>query len=122
MVVAKARASIFGGQPVVNSYEFDENELHNGTLTFLSFDKYTEDWANFIFNHRDDTRTPPYMHDYDVVYGPIANDRVGMQVRNYREGFIGIEELLKRIEFMKGVTFQWAFCTERAIKYLKKHE
>lgn len=60
------------------------------------------------------------MHDYDVVFGPIANDRVGMQVRNFREGNIDLAELLKRLEYMKGITFQYAFCTEKAIRYLKK--
>lgn len=60
------------------------------------------------------------MHHYDVVFGPIANDRVGVQVRNFREGNIDLAELLRRLEFMKGITFQYAFCTERAVKYLKK--
>ena len=63
---------------------------------------------------------PPYKHCYDVVFGPIANDRVGLQIRNFREGNIDLAELLRRLEFMKGITFQYAFCTERAIECLKK--
>ncbi len=27
---------------------------------------------------------PPYKHTFDVAFGPIANDRVGLQIRNYR--------------------------------------
>lgn len=77
-VVANVRASLLGGNTVINRYEFDENKLHDGTLSFYSFDGYTEDWADFIFKHRDDSIVPPYRHCYDVVYGPIANDRVGM--------------------------------------------
>lgn len=115
MDVALARVDIFGGEPVVNAYCFDESLLNDGTLLFKSFDGYTEEWADFIYNHRDETNVPPYMHPFDVVYGPIANDRVGLQIRNYRLGNIDKKEFLRRLKYMKGVTFQYAFCTERAI-------
>ena len=118
-VVANARVSLFGGEPVINEYEFDESKLKDGSLRFFRFDGYTEDWADFIFKHRDDSIVPPYMHDFDVVYGPIANDRVGMQIRNYRMGSIDKSEFMRRLEYMKGITFQWAFCTPRAIDCLK---
>lgn len=120
LVVANARVSLFGGEPVVNVYEFDESKLGDGTLRLCSFEGYTEDWADFIFKHRDDSIVPPYMHDYDVVYGPIANDRVGMQIRNYRIGNIDKAEFMRRLEYMKGITFQWAFCTQHAIDCLKR--
>lgn len=120
LVVADAKVSIFGGYPVLNAFEFEEHLLFDGMLSYRSFDKYDEEWADFIYRHRDEKQVPPYMHDYDVVFGPIANDRVGMQVRNFREGNIDLAELLKRLEYMKGVTFQYAFCTEKAIRYLKK--
>jgi hypothetical protein len=77
MDVALARVDIFGGEPVINVYYFDERKLLDGTLLFKSFDKYTEEWADFVYQNRDETNEPPYMHSYDVVYGPIANDRVG---------------------------------------------
>lgn len=84
MDVALARVDIFGGEPVINTYCFDERLLTDGTLSFKTFDGYTEEWADFIYNHRDETNVPPYMHSFDVVYGPIANDRVGLQIRNYQ--------------------------------------
>ncbi len=120
VVVANARASLFGGNAVVNKYEFDENKLYDGTPSFCSFDGYTEDWADFIFKHRDDSIVPPYKHSYDVVYGPIANDRVGLQIRNFRMGYIDKAEFLKRLEFMKGITFQWAFCNQKAVDCLRR--
>lgn len=120
LVVANARVSLFGGEPMVNEYEFDESKLTDGALQFCSFEGYTEDWADFIFKHRDDSIVPPYMHDFDVVYGPIANDRVGMQIRNYRIGNIDKAEFMRRLEYMKGITFQWAFCTQQAIDCLKR--
>ena len=65
--VANARVDIFGGEPVVNEFHFDESLLSNGKLSFKSFDAYTEEWADFVYQHRDETNFPPYMHSYDVV-------------------------------------------------------
>lgn len=122
MDVALARVDIFGGEPIVNEFRFDENLLKDGTLTFKVFDAYTEEWADFIFQHRDETIDPPYHHPFDVVYGPIANDRVGLQIRNYRLGNIDKAEFLRRLQYMKGITFQYAFCTTRAIEQLHYDE
>ena len=83
------------------------------------FEDYTEEWAHFVYDHR----TDPYgrtLHDYDIVYGPIANDRVGAQITRYKQGYISFEEFLKRIQYIKGITFQYAFCTQRAIDKLIK--
>ena len=120
--VANARVDIFGGEPVVNAYSFQDALLNDGTLRFKSFDAYTEEWADFVYKHRDETIVPPYMHDYDVVYGPIANDCVGLQIRNYRLGNIDKREFLRRLQYMKGITFQYAFCTLRAIEKLVRYE
>ena len=120
--VANARVDIFGGVPVVNEFLFDETRLSDGTLSFRSFDSYTEEWADFVYQHRDETNVPPYMHSYDVVYGPIANDRVGLQIRNYRLGSISRKEFLRRLKYMKGITFQYAFCTPRAVENLLRYE
>lgn len=122
MDVAIARVDIFGGEPMVNAYRFDETLLSNGTLSFKTFDGYTEEWADFVYQHRDESIVPPYMHPYDVVYGPIANDRVGLQIRNYREGNIDKKEFLRRLKYMKGITFQYAFCTSKAIEKLLPYE
>jgi len=115
MQIANARVDIFGGEPIINEYLFDEDLLSNGALAYKSFDGYTEEWGDFVYKHRDETIVPPYMHSFDVVYGPIANDRVGLQIRNYRMGNIDRQEFLRRLKYMKGITFQYAFCTKRAI-------
>lgn len=122
MEVANARVDIFGGEPMVNKFRFDETLLSDGALSFRSFDAYTEEWADFVYQHRDETIIPPYMHGYDVVYGPIANDRVGLQIRNYRLGNINKKEFLRRLRYMKGITFQYAFCTPCAVEKLLRYE
>ena len=107
----------FCGKPVVTAFEFDETCLKNTQLRYKSFNEYSREWADFILANRDaDTETN--IHDYDIIYGPIANDSVGRQIFNLKEGYIDFEEFMKRLHFMKGISFQYAFCTELAISKL----
>ena len=111
--------TMWGGVPRVTVFEFDEQELVSGELNVLRFDAYTEAWADFIFANRD-RRKPAYHHDYDIVYGPIANDKVGEQVVLFKGGYISKERFLQKLKLMRGITFQYAFCTESSILKLKK--
>lgn len=107
------------GKPVVNEYEFDETALDDKTLSVLRFESYSKEWAEFILlNRKNRTRLPS--HPYDIVIGPIANDTVGYQIRRYTTGIISIEQFIEELKFMKGISFQYFFGTEKAIKYLKK--
>lgn len=108
-----------GGTAVMNTYLFDDSLMTSGDLKVLTFDGYTRDWAEFIFLNRNN-KTTERAHDYDIVYGPIANDRVGLQISKYDAGDITLEQLLENLKYMKGITFQYYFGTERAISTLQK--
>lgn len=116
---AYAAITLWGGNPYVTPFEFDEQLMDSGELKVMKFDAYTEEWADFIFSNRD-RRKPAYHHGYDIVYGPIANDKVGEQVALFKGGYISKERFLKKLKLMRGITFQYAFCTEAAISKLKK--
>lgn len=114
MELAKARAEASGRNPIVHSYEFDEAILYSSELSIKLFDSYSEEWARFVLENREGIC---HKH-YDIVYGPIANDKVGAQIRLYREKFITLKEFMSRLKYMKGLTFQYYFGTERAIEKL----
>ena len=105
------------GFPTVLTYEVDEQQMNQ--LKVLRFDAYTYEWAQFILmNRRNDTNKP--MHDYDIVYGPIANDKVGVQLWKFENRMIDMETFTSNLHRMEGITFQYFFGTERAIQLLKK--
>ncbi len=116
---AKYRAAMLGGEAIVLAYEIDDELLHNGTLRLLSFSSYSKDWAEFIFANRTN-KSRTNIHDYDVVYSPIANDRVGIQLRNLMENNITLDVFLERLKYIKGITFQYFFGTDKAISYLRR--
>lgn len=105
------------GMPLVQEYSVSEIEMKS--LKCMTFDDYTEEWAKFILLNRNNPSSVP-AHDYDIVIGPIADDRVGIQLWKYESQLIDLPTLIKRLKYMKGITFQYFFGTERAIKLLKR--
>lgn len=118
MDMAKTKIEQLGsGSPIVLTYESDDNAM--ARLKVLRFDDYSEEWAKFILLNRNNSSREP-AHDYDVVIGPIANDRVGVQLWKYENHSIDLPTLVHNLRNMRGITFQYYFGTERAIKILRR--
>jgi len=113
--MASFKADFLGGHEVVTVFEVDSMD----DLKIKVFDDYSEEWARFVYAHRTEPEGKT-LHDYDVVYGPIANDRIGAQITRFQQGYITFDEFLNRIKFIKGITFQYAFCSQKAVSKLKK--
>lgn len=107
-----------GGLPIVQTYQFDEHLLTGETLKVLRFDCYCEEWVRFILKNRTNRASEP-CHNYDIVVGPIADDKVGVQLFRYLNKYISIKELIANLQY-KRMTEQYFFGTEQAIKHLIK--
>ena len=119
MDMANNKVDFLGGKSIVYTYMFDEQFLNSNELKVKIFPNYSEEWAEFIWRNRDNEQD--FTHNYDIVYGPIANDTVGLQLREFkRKGNDDIRSFLKGIKYIHGETYQYAFCTERAIKLLTR--
>jgi len=105
------------GIPVVMTYEVDEERMKE--LHVLQFHEYSEEWAKFILLNRNNESHLP-AHDYDIVIGPIADDKVGAQLWRYETQMIDLPTLVNNLRYMKGMTIQYFFGTQRAISLLKR--
>lgn len=119
-------ARIFGGDPIVNCFEIDDEFLNNISLNIKNFGTETsEEWARFVMNNRKrnnlDYSNPECNLDnkYDVVIGPIANDDMAVLFRQFENGIISFENMLSGMIY-KETTNQYSFHTEKAIALLKK--
>ena len=106
------------GTPTVSRFNFDEQWLQSSELRIKIFESYSEEWAQFVLMNRDISVSQP-AHDYDIVYGPIADDGVAFQLRRYKAGAITLGELVQELQFSHGITFQYYFGTQRALDKLK---
>ena len=96
----------------VNMYEFDDGMLPE--FKSLIFSEPDEDWAEFVMANR--TKNG-FSHDYDIVYGPVANDRVYLQFGLYEAGAISVETLIRELKTYNLVD-QYLFHTERSLEAL----
>lgn len=100
----------------VNIYELDEKLVKN--MKSLFFEKPTEEWMSFVMRNRTERN---FIHDYDVVYGPVADDSVYTQFALYEGGIISLPTLIHELKTYKLVD-QYLFHTEKsllAIKFVK---
>lgn len=105
------------GEPFVSEFQFDESLLQSDEFQVKIFSDYSEEWANFVLYNRD-KNIPQPIHNYDIVYGPIADDGVTYQLRRYQGGVISLARLVEELKYAKGITFQYYFGTERALQKL----
>lgn len=111
-------ARIGDGVPTLNVFMFDDTVLGENTLKVKIFTSYSEEWAQFVLLNRQN-KTDEQVHEYDIVYGPIVDDRVGYQIHNLMKGLRTMDEFVQALQYIHP-TFQYFFGTERAIAYLKK--
>lgn len=114
MEMTNFKSLISGGDPVVTIFEFDVLGLDSSNLKIKRFYSYSDEWLDFIIANREGHK----VEKYDFVYGPIADDKVGFQLRRYKDDVIDRTELLERLKYMKGITFQYFFGSKGAITYL----
>ena len=118
--MAEKKSRLFGGEPTITCYQFDEEAvLADPNVNYKRFDNYSLEWGEFIKLNRDN-KTRTQLHNYDIVYGPIANDTVGFQLRRLNANIIDTPQFVKEIQMMGGETFQYFFGTDKSLKYLRK--
>ena len=96
----------------VNIYEFDKSVL--AELKALVFEKPTEEWVDFVMKNR---TVKGFTHDYDIVYGPVANDRVYAAFALYEGGILDKQALIAELKTYKLVD-QYLFHTKQSLKHL----
>ena len=103
----------------VNVYELDEDLVKR--MKSLIFEKPTEEWVDFVMKNRTERG---FIHDYDIVYGPVADDSVYTQFTLYEGGVISLPTLIQELKTYRLVD-QYLFHTEEsllAIKFVESKE
>lgn len=97
----------------VNVYELDKDLVKS--LKTLLFESPTEDWLDFVMSNR---TNKDFNHDFDIVYGPVANDKVYAAFALYEGGIIDKQNLISELKAYKLVD-QYLFHTDKALKAIK---
>lgn len=98
----------------VSCYEIEDEILSRPDLNCLAFPTADSDWLNFVMGNRDGLIPD---HGYDIVSGPVANDRVYATLTLFEIGQLDIDETIRRLKTYALVD-QLLFHTGKAIKFL----
>ncbi len=96
----------------VNVYDFDKSFMDD--LKCLIFDSPSEEWVGFVMKNRTQTG---FVHDYDIVFGPVANDHVYAAFALFEGGILNQQELVRELKTYKLVD-QYLFHTEKSLDAL----
>ena len=102
------------GMPTVSIYEFDDVAAF-ADCSLLRFDSADEAWLDFVSEHRNGTYTGK---DYELIYGPVANDDIFLTFTLYAGGELSKEETINRLK-VKKLYNQLVLSSEKALSYLK---
>ncbi|GHT03720.1 hypothetical protein AGMMS49525_09270 [Bacteroidia bacterium] len=109
--------------PVVTEYEFDEYAFEDVELKVLRFNDYDEKWLEFVvFNRNADKRKQP--HDYDIIEGPVADDKITRNITKYLQKKISKEKFIEMLTHSEP-NHQICFCTINSLQmldYVGKHK
>ena len=110
------------GIATIMKYIIKDGILHDTCVNPLIFNLPNIDWLNFVKENRrksvsGETKSEP-RHSYDVVFGPIANDRVNRVIAKYCENKINAIDALSLIRTIPNV-FQMSIHTELALTYIE---
>lgn len=104
------------GVPAITVYEFDETRQTG--LKILKFEKANKKWLDFVAANRDNT-----VDDlkWDMVSGPVANDRTMPVIRLFIAKVYTAAEALRRLLPQK-LHDQYTFKTKAALQLLTFRE
>jgi len=113
-IVRKSKA----GKVTILEYEFDFDGIIkiNPKLKIKRFDNVCAEWAQFVMFNRLRKEGDP-QHEYDIVEGPVADDKMFRQFQLYADNRIKLNEFVNRLKFRE-TTHQIAFCTEESLDAL----
>ena len=114
MDVAKRRNS---EKPVITEFKYAETYPITVGMNIKRFENVSKEWVEFIMLNRNRNISHP-AHTFDIVEGPIANDKMVIQIRLYEQGKISIEELVKKLTYREP-THQICFCTVASLYALE---
>ena len=98
---------------IVSVFEIDDAVFTNPELKIREFHGVDEAWLNFVVDSRKGVK-----HDYDLVFGPVANDKVFTTVNLYESGVLDAPAAIAQLKAYKTYD-QLSFHTGRVIGALR---
>lgn len=100
------------GTPIINEFEFDDERI--GELKAIRYESANREWLRFVSECRSEKRNG---EEYDIIIGPVANDRTFDVISLYLIGVYDEDEAIRRLLTFK-LKDQYAFKSGKALELL----
>ena len=108
-----------GAPEYVYVYDFDDSGWSDLNVRRFA-PTVNEEFAMFVMANRQ-VRTSVADHNrdnrYDIVIGPIADDKMGVLFRRFEDGEVSLDYLVNELKFKK-LSMQYAFHTSKGLSKL----
>jgi hypothetical protein len=101
---------------VVTAFIYYDSSFTERLCKVKHFKSYDEEWLDFVIANRNPLSA---VHDYDIVEGPVANDKVQTRIFDYLKGNISKADFLKELKYHEE-THQICFCTLKSLLTLER--
>lgn len=102
----------------ITEFELNEYAYKDESIKVLKFDTYNSEWFDFIIQNRQNNTN---IHDYDIVEGPIADDKIQKRINVFLSNNISKEKFLEELKWHEE-THQICFCTLASLQFIKRIE
>lgn len=80
---------------IVTVFEVSDTIFENSELRIKTFEKADEEWLDFVLENRKNTE---FEHGFDLVVGPVADDRVYVCLNMLEDGLADRETVIKKLK------------------------
>ncbi len=98
---------------IVSVFEFDDDVLNNPAYHTRHFSGATAEWLDFVVGNR----KGEVHHDFDLIMGPVANDKLYATIALYENGILDTNVAIKQLNTHQ-LFDQLSFHTNKACKLL----
>ena len=103
---------------VVTEFTFFESAFSDNYYKTLHFEEYDEKWLDFVALNRN-FNTPLPAHDFDIVEGPVADDKITTRIDAYIRGEVRKENFLQELKF-DTPSHQICFCSLKSLLMIEQ--
>ncbi|MDR0873037.1 MAG: DUF3990 domain-containing protein [Prevotellaceae bacterium] len=102
---------------IITEFEFDEDAYDDSNVNVLRFEDYNDAWFDFVIQNR---KTKKPTHNYDIIEGPVADDKIQNRILRFLNNDITREEFFEQLTHPEP-SHQICFCTVNSLQYLKRN-
>jgi hypothetical protein len=103
---------------VVSEFKFTDGDYAEHICKIKRFAGYNEEWLDFVVMNRNKDNYKP-AHSYDIIEGPVADDKIQNKITEYLAGKIPKAHFLEMLS-REEETHQICFCTLIALHTLER--